>query len=48
MKTQAYAECTGMSSDDTQSSHCTDRCENNMYENNRTCLYCNMCKEGEL
>jgi len=47
-KTGLWAVCTGMSDTDTQASQCTDRCENNMYEEDGTCLYCNTCKEGEL
>jgi hypothetical protein len=47
-KTGLWTRCTGMTSVDTQSSQCTARCENNMYEHNGTCLFCNTCKEGEV
>jgi len=47
-KTGLWAACTGTTNVDTQSSQCTARCKNNMYEQNGTCLYCNTCKEGEL
>jgi hypothetical protein len=46
--TATWRKCSGASAFDTQSSNCVDRCENNMYEVNNTCLYCTTCKEGEL
>ena len=46
--TATWRACSGASDYDTQSSNCVDRCENNMYEVNNTCLYCTTCKEGEL
>jgi hypothetical protein len=48
MNTAEYRPCSGATDYDSQSSHCVDRCENNMYEVNNTCLYCTTCKEGEL
>jgi len=46
--TAAWRACSGATDYDSQSAHCVDRCENNMYERNNTCLYCTTCKEGEL
>jgi len=46
--TATWRACSGASDVDTQSTNCVDRCENNMYEVNNTCLYCTTCKEGEL
>jgi hypothetical protein len=46
--TATWRKCTGASDFDSQSSNCVDRCENNMYEANNTCLFCTTCKEGEL
>ena len=46
--TATWRKCSGASDFDTQSSNCVDRCENNMYEVNNTCLFCTTCKEGEL
>jgi len=46
--TAAWRRCCGATDYDSQSSHCVDRCENNMYEFNNTCLFCTTCKEGEL
>jgi len=46
--TATWRACSGASAFDTQSSNCVDRCENNMYEVNNTCLFCTTCKEGEL
>jgi len=46
--TATWRKCSGASAFDTQSSNCVDRCENNMYEVNNTCLFCTTCKEGEL
>jgi len=48
MNTAEYRPCSGATDYDSQSSQCVDRCENNMYEVNNTCLYCTTCKEGEL
>jgi len=46
--TAAWRRCSGAADYDSQASHCVDRCENNMYEFNNTCLFCTTCKEGEL
>jgi len=48
INTTAWRACSGATDYDTQPAHCVDRCENNMFERNNTCLYCTTCKEGEL
>jgi len=47
-KKPQWRPCPGSTDTDTQGEQCTDRCENNMYEQNNTCLYCKTCKEGEI
>ena len=40
--------CTGSTGVDTQGTFCSERCENNMYEQEDKCFYCETCNEGEL
>ena len=47
-KTPGWRQCPGGTVTDTQGTYCTERCENNMYEEDETCVYCKTCKEGEV
>ena len=47
-KTPGWRQCPGGTVTDTQGEFCTERCENNMYEEDETCVYCKTCKEGEV
>ena len=47
-KTPGWQKCPGGTVTDTQGTFCTERCENNMYEEDETCVYCKTCKEGEI
>ena len=43
-----WLACNGTTASDTQGAYCDERCENNMYESQNKCVYCETCRAGEI